>query len=197
MSTNFPGLDAGFTDKLQPPSDLQVGVFSLPEQCIPVLTILCIKLKVIRQLLCSAFIDQVAVRKDLVQNTSLSGSKFASCRGIPYRAVGISEDVFLHPSSVLFGSSPPEYIVFQDAVKANQLWLKGKACRFELRRYWCSSQIRTGLTIVNPNWLAVLGKQTMCTFGKPMKNSAGVSMMIPHFGPENWELPAVKVADIQ
>ena len=64
------------------------------------------------------------MRKDLVQSTSLRGSKFTSCRGIPYRAVGISEDVFIHPSSVLFGKSPPEYIIFQDAVLANQLWLK-------------------------------------------------------------------------
>lgn len=47
-------------------------------------------------------------------------------------------------------------------------------------------------TIVNPVWLAVLGKGSICTFSKPTKNSHGDLMVLPRFGPDNWELPAVK-----
>ena len=89
-----------------------------------------------RQLLCSAFIDQVAVRKDLVQSTSITGNKYATCRGIPYRALGISDDVFIHPSSILHNKSPPDYIIFQEAVQSNQLWLKSTFTSFSVYREW-------------------------------------------------------------
>ncbi|KAL5520124.1 hypothetical protein ACEPAG_1784 [Sanghuangporus baumii] len=157
VSTNFPGVGVSLVDKLEPPSDLQ--------------------LKVLRQLICSAFIDQVAVRKDLVQTTSMSGNRYSSTRGIPYRALGISEDVFIHPSSVLYNRVPPDFVVFQEAVHTSQVWLKN-------------------LTVVNPAWLSALGKGTMCTYSKPTKNSSGKPMVIPRFGPEGWELPAVKAETI-
>jgi ATP-dependent RNA helicase DHX37/DHR1 len=48
----------------------------------------------------------------------------------------------------------------------------------------------SGLTVVNPAWLAALGKPTLCTFSKPVKNAAGNFMVIPRFGP-GWELPAI------
>ncbi|KAI5122781.1 hypothetical protein M0805_000125 [Coniferiporia weirii] len=157
VSTNFPSLDAGFVKNLKPPTDLQI--------------------KVLRQLLCSAFIDQIAVRKDLVQNTAMSGNKYASTRGVPYRALGISEDVFIHPGSVLYNKAPPDFIMFQEAIHSSQLWLKT-------------------LTVVNPAWLSALGKGSMCTFSKPTKNSSGELMVIPHFGPDRWELPAIRADTI-
>lgn len=83
-----------------------------------------LQLKALRQLIAACFIDQVAVRKDILEHTS--GTKYASTRGIPYRALDIAEDVFIHPSSVLFGESPPDYIVFQEVVKGSKVWLKGK-----------------------------------------------------------------------
>ena len=52
--------------------------------------------------------------------------------------------------------------------------------------------VYSGVTIVNSAWLASLGRGSLCTFSKPMKNSAGNMMVIPHFGPEGWELPPVK-----
>ena len=102
--TNFPGIDAGFVRNLKPPSELQ--------------------LKVLRQLLCAAFIDHVAVRKDLVQSTVSSGNRYATCRGVPYRAMGVGEDVYVHPRSVVFGKAPPDFVVFQEAVRSSQTWLK-------------------------------------------------------------------------
>ncbi|KAH7928402.1 P-loop containing nucleoside triphosphate hydrolase protein [Leucogyrophana mollusca] len=153
VEVNFPGVDAGFASDLRPPSDKQI--------------------KVLRQLLAAAFIDQVAARKDLVEKRSSSGVKFATANGVPYRAMGISEDVFIHPSSVLANGPPPDYIVFHEIVRTNRPWLKG-------------------LTVINPAWLPTLGKPTLCTFSKPAKNTAGTLMAIPRFGPDGWELAPVK-----
>lgn len=51
------------------------------------------------------------------------------------------------------------------------------------------------LTVVNPAWLSALGNPSLCTFSKPMKTMGGMMVMIPKFGPEGWELPAVEVQD--
>ncbi|KAG5648122.1 hypothetical protein DXG03_006076 [Asterophora parasitica] len=157
VQINFPGVDVGFVFNLSPPSALQ--------------------LKVMRQLLTAGFIDQVAVRKDRIDPSSGS-AQYATSKGIAYRAVGISEDVFIHPSSVLANTAPPEYVVFNEVVRTTRIWLKG-------------------LTVVNPVWLSTLGKPSLCTFSKPTKNMAGVMMSIPRFGPEGWELPPVKADALQ
>ncbi len=54
------------------------------------------------------------------------------------------------------------------------------------------TQLVSGVTVVNPAWLASLGKGSLCTFSKPVKNNVGNMMVIPRFGPEAWELPAIK-----
>ncbi|KAG6868632.1 hypothetical protein C0993_000222 [Termitomyces sp. T159_Od127] len=152
---NFPGVNIGFVSNISPPNALQ--------------------LKVLRQLLTAGFIDQVAIRKDRLDPSS-SSAQYATSKGIPYRALGITEDVFIHPSSILANTSPPEYVVFNEVVRTSRVWLKG-------------------LTVINPAWLSTLGKPSLCTFSKPTKNMAGVMMTIPRFGPDGWELPPVK-ADI-
>lgn len=84
-----------------------------------------LQLKVLRQLMTSAFIDQVAIRKDLVdKSSSISYAKVGSTRGVPYRSFGIDEDLFIHPSSGLFHHSPPEFIVYQDLHRTHKVWLK-------------------------------------------------------------------------
>ncbi|KAF8443043.1 P-loop containing nucleoside triphosphate hydrolase protein [Boletus edulis BED1] len=155
VSATFPGVETGLAKPLKPPNDTQ--------------------LKVLRQLLATAFIDQVAVRKDHVQKKSTTGVQYSTAKGVPYRAMGVEEDVFIHPSSVLSQRSPPDYIIFTEIVKTTKPWLKG-------------------LTLVNPTWLSTLGKPTLCTFTKPAKNSAGVLMTIPKFGPDQWELPPIKAS---
>ncbi|KAF9267419.1 P-loop containing nucleoside triphosphate hydrolase protein [Marasmius fiardii PR-910] len=152
VQSSFSAVDASFVPNLRPPSDLQ--------------------LKVLRQLLCAAFIDQVAVRKDRLQPTT-SGSQYASSQSVPYKATGIAEDVYIHPSSVLSNVPPPEFIVFTEVIRTSRLWIKG-------------------LTVINPAWLSSLGKSNLCTYSKPFRNSANVSMVIPHFGPDGWELPPVR-----
>ncbi|KAF8555249.1 P-loop containing nucleoside triphosphate hydrolase protein [Imleria badia] len=155
VSATFSGVETGLAQPLKPPNETQ--------------------LKVLRQLLAAAFIDQVAVRKDLVQKKSATGVQYSTAKGVPYRAMGVQEDVFIHLSSVLSQSSPPDYIVFSEIVRTTKPWLKG-------------------LTLVNPTWLSTLGKPTLCTFTKPAKNSAGVLMTIPKFGPDQWELPPIRAS---
>lgn len=86
---------------------------------------LLLQLKILRQLLTAGFIDQVAVRKDLVKKETATGNQHSTTRGVPYQALGISEDVYIHPSSVLAKSSPPEFIIFHEVVKTSRIWLKG------------------------------------------------------------------------
>jgi hypothetical protein len=104
--TNFPSIDVGFNPNIPPPKPNQV--------------------KALRQLIAASFIDQVAVRKDLVQLSDANGNKYASCRGIAYRANGVIEDVFIHPSSVLFHKPPPDYIVFQEVARGTKVWIKSR-----------------------------------------------------------------------
>ena len=122
VQTYFPGLDAGFMPNLRPPSDLQVMITMIlyVNTTYPLH-----QLKVLKQLLTAAFIDQVAVRKDLVQKDSSTGIKYATARGVEYRAMGIQEDVFIHPSSILANGPPPEYMVYHEVVQASHIWLKG------------------------------------------------------------------------
>lgn len=89
-------------------------------------TRLYIQLKVLRQLLTAAFIDQVAVRKDLTLEGSGAGTQYATSSGVAYRALGIDDDVFIHPASVLFNRAPPDYVVFSEVVRTSRLWLKGE-----------------------------------------------------------------------
>jgi ATP-dependent RNA helicase DHX37/DHR1 len=153
VHSNFPNTDPGFTPKLSPPSDLQ--------------------LKVLKQLLTAGFIDQVAVRKDIVDKHQFSGTKYSTAKGVPYRALGIQEDVFIHPSSVIINTPPPDFLVFYEVVRSSRISLKG-------------------LTIINSSWLPTLAKDTLCSFSKPVRNNLGTLMTIPKFGPEGWELPAIK-----
>ena len=78
----------------------------------------------------AAFIDQVAVRKDKVDKSTPSGTQWTNSKGVPYKAMGIAEDVFIHPSSALIGRPPPEYVVYLEVVRTSQAWLKGKLVIF-------------------------------------------------------------------
>ena len=89
-----------------------------------------IQLKVLRQLLTAALIDHVAVRKDKVAKDTASGQQYSTARGVPYRALGIDEDVFIHPSSVLANQPPPEFIVFLDVVRTTKVWIKGACAHY-------------------------------------------------------------------
>ena len=142
----------------------------------------------LKQLLIAGFIDQVAVRRDLVDKRHSTGVQYRSSRGVAYKALGISDDVYIHPSSLLFNCAPPDYLIFQDLVRTSRVYLKGT-----LHTTSCAqANYDIGLTIVNPAWLSALGKDVLCKFSKPVKNNTGEYMVIPRFGPDAWELPAIK-----
>lgn len=129
-----------------------------------------LQLKILRQLITSAFIDQVAVRKDLVEKGTISYSKVDSTRGVPYRTAHIDEDLFIHPSSGLFHHSPPEFLVYQDVHRTTKVWLKSQSFLFQVRvlRWSADNFPSTAVTKINPAWLPVLGKP-LCTFSKPLE----------------------------
>ncbi|KLT42475.1 P-loop containing nucleoside triphosphate hydrolase protein [Cutaneotrichosporon oleaginosum] len=136
--------------------------------------------KILRQILCAGFIDQVAVLESLA--TKKGSSAHASARGIAYRALGVPEPVYLHPSSVLFHHTPPDYVVFSEVVRTARVCLKG-------------------VTKVQGSWLAVLGKD-MCTFSRPLETpgmrAKSVTaterevIVVPHFGDLGVDLPPIK-----
>jgi ATP-dependent RNA helicase DHX37/DHR1 len=84
-----------------------------------------LKLKVLRQLLAASFIDQVAIRKDRIGDTQSNGTQYANAKGIPYMAVGLPEEVYIHPSSVLVDASPPDFVVFHEVVRTGRPYMKG------------------------------------------------------------------------
>ncbi|KAH9846064.1 P-loop containing nucleoside triphosphate hydrolase protein [Lenzites betulinus] len=164
VQTNFPDVQTGFEANLRPPTALQ--------------------LKVIRQLITAGFIDQIAVRADVAHRTSTSapaGTQYTTARNVPYRALGLADtDVFLHPSSVLARGPPPEYVVFLDVVRSSRGGAPGEG------RVYVK-----GLTAANGAWLAALGC-ALCTYSRPFASRAGVQMVVPHFGPQGWELPPIR-----
>ncbi|KAG9035596.1 putative ATP-dependent RNA helicase DHR1 [Tulasnella sp. JGI-2019a] len=162
VQANFSAASAEFnsTRKLPPPSTIQ--------------------LKALRQFLTAGFIDHVAARKDVVDKRAATGTKVTSSRGVPYRAMDIEEDVFIHPSSIIAQQTAPEWIVYQDVVRTGKVWLKG-------------------VTIINPAWLPSLGP-SLCTFSKPLELPASakklgseLKVVTPHFGPQAWSLPNVRL----
>ncbi|KAK4687994.1 ATP-dependent RNA helicase DHX37/DHR1, partial [Tremellales sp. Uapishka_1] len=147
------------------------------------------QLKIIRQILTAGFIDQVAVRQDIFLKKSAGAAE--STRGIPYRAVGLgSEPVYIHPTSITFHRSPPEFIIFQEITKnasTGKVWLKG-------------------ITKINPVWLGSLGK-SLCSFSRPVemkfaKREVGSGsgregerdvVVVPHFKDLGVDLPPIKM----
>ena len=93
--------------------------------------------------------------------------------------------------------TPPDFVVFHEVVRTSRVWIKGKAYTYMWSTIITNSSESIDLTVVNPAWLASLGKPTLCTFSKPFKSRNGTLMVTPKFGPDGWELPAVDAKVIQ
>ncbi|KAI8446144.1 P-loop containing nucleoside triphosphate hydrolase protein [Phakopsora pachyrhizi] len=147
-----------FSPKLRPPTDLQI--------------------KVLRQLITAAFVDQVAIQSSIVEKPSSSikqGHKDGNRnKRFGYRAMGVTEEVFIHPSSIFSTSNgsqpPPDFVVFQELQRTESaVWIKG-------------------ITKINSSWLPLLGK-SLCSFSKPIDSTLKVisseerkCCAIPRFG---------------
>ncbi|CDS02175.1 hypothetical protein [Sporisorium scitamineum] len=173
ISSTFPDLAKALSNpKLAPPNETQ--------------------LKVIRQLIASAYIDQVAVRADLISNESVvssstvnpdertnqmlfrlrtkgGGDRMQSTRGVPYKAMCVPGFAFIHPTSSFYHTTPPSWIVFSEVQRSNSKLAKTGDPEEEQGTVWLKT-----LTKINPVWLATLGK-ALCTFSKPTAVDAGAA----------------------
>nr|CDI55166.1 related to ECM16-putative DEAH-box RNA helicase [Melanopsichium pennsylvanicum 4] len=178
ISSTFPDFSSMLANpKLTPPNETQ--------------------LKVIRQLIASAYIDQVAVRADLISNESVvsgftkfadektkemlfklgtkgGGDRMQSTRGVPYKAMGVGGFAFIHPTSSFYHSTPPSWVVFGEVHKSQSKFSKidgddegEKEGGAGEGTVWLKT-----LTKINPVWLPSLGK-ALCTFSKPTPVNAG------------------------
>lgn len=110
------------------------------------------QLTAIRQIVACAFMDQVAIRRDLVGTVEANYSKKA--KSVPYVTMWSKENVYIHPSSGLFGFSmekAPAMVVYQDLQRTV------KAVEIESRP---SKIYLKGLTTVDPKWMATLANGT-------------------------------------
>lgn len=146
--------------------------------------------KVLRQLIACAYIDQVAVRADLVPEAARSvpalaelasegrlRNRWSSCRHVPYLAMGVSstatdnDPAYIHQSSSLFEHAPPEWCVFSEVMrsrpKSRQVGEDAEQQPDLDEEEQKGKVFLRGLTKINPNWIAKIGKE-MCSFSKPV-----------------------------
>ncbi|KAI1321217.1 putative ATP-dependent RNA helicase DHR1 [Mortierella claussenii] len=148
------------------------------------------QLTAIRQIVACAFLDQVAVRKDLVGAEEENYSKKAKL--VPYVTMWSKESVYIHPSSGLFGFSmekAPAMVVYQDlqrTVKAVEI--EGKPSKIYLK----------GLTAIDPKWVATLANGTGLVRASKERiikidDKTQKAMTDITFGPNYWPLPPVEL----
>jgi ATP-dependent RNA helicase DHX37/DHR1 len=110
------------------------------------------QLTAIRQIIACAFLDQIAVRKDLVGAVEENYSKKA--KTVPYVTMWSKESVYIHPSSGLFAfnmDKAPAMVAYQDlqrTIKAVEI--ESKPSKIYLK----------GLTAIDPKWMATLANGT-------------------------------------
>lgn len=117
----------------------------------------------IRKLVAQAFADQVAVRADQVPDSVVDeqagpapkAGKAQSARRIAYRAMGITEYVYLHPSSDLARNPAPKWIIFTEAMRgANKMRVVDEETQVVEGR-----TLLKGLTKIEPEWLVSLASR--------------------------------------
>ncbi|KAG0050604.1 putative ATP-dependent RNA helicase DHR1 [Gryganskiella cystojenkinii] len=148
------------------------------------------QLTAIRQIVACAFMDQVAIRQDLVGTVEANYSKKA--KTVPYVTMWSKEKVYIHPSSGLFGFSmekAPQMVVYQDlqrTVKAVEI--EGKPSKIYLK----------GLTVVDPKWMATLANGTGLVRASKdriikIDDKTQKSITDITYGPHYWTLPPIEV----
>ncbi|PVV02796.1 hypothetical protein BB560_000672 [Smittium megazygosporum] len=156
---------------------------------------------ILRQIICNVYVDQIAIRYDLVPNNGISNNESAmeSMDGlVGYFTMGSPELAFFHPNSNLLIDKPtsksmknkktnkahlfPKFVVYGELQKSSRLWMKQ-------------------ITEINSKWLTTLAK-SLVTFGKPLQypvptyseDKSTMTCYVPAtFGPKSWPLPDVKV----
>ncbi|KAF9106299.1 putative ATP-dependent RNA helicase DHR1 [Mortierella sp. AM989] len=148
------------------------------------------QLVAIRQIVACAFLDQIAVRKDLIGAVEENYSKKA--KAVPYVTMWSKESVYIHPSSGLFGFSmekAPAMVVYQDlqrTVKAVEI--ENKPSKIYLK----------GLTAIDPKWVSTLANGTGLVRASKERiikidDKTQKAMTDITFGPNYWPLPPIEI----
>lgn len=190
------------SDKLDPPSPVQV--------------------KAIKQMISAGFLDQIAVRADIVSTDLPPLKSKTRIINIPYMTLfpsrlrtkareEIDPYVYIHPGSILneAGDKPPEYIVF-NTLQVSQ----SKAGEFDEDGNPVMGKIRMkALCDISPVQLANVAKESsLITYSKPLGPPYGPKMLTPTkrecwvvprmgaaigTGGVGWDLPVKKVIQVK
>ncbi|KAG0004420.1 putative ATP-dependent RNA helicase DHR1 [Modicella reniformis] len=148
------------------------------------------QLTAIRQIIACAFLDQIAIRKDLVGAVEENYSKKA--KTVPYVIMWSKESVYIHPSSGLFAfnmDKAPAMVVYQDlqrTVKAIEI--ESKPSKIYLK----------GLTAIDPKWMATLANGTGLVRASKERiikidDKTQKAMTDITYGPHYWSLPPIEI----
>lgn len=108
------------------------------------------QITLLRQVVLSAMGDHVARKTPESQIKKLDDAKDVRRLTGAYSCLLSTEPIFIHPTSIYFQNSKlPEYVVFQELIETNKLYMKG-------------------VTTIDPEWLSKLCPQ-YCSFSEPME----------------------------
>ncbi|KAF9975435.1 putative ATP-dependent RNA helicase DHR1 [Actinomortierella ambigua] len=146
------------------------------------------QLLAIRQIVACSFVDQVAIRKDLVETVEVNYSKYA--QQTPYVTMWSKEPVYIHPGSGLYGVKPaPDMVIYQDLQKSvQQVPIPGRTPKTYLK----------GLTVVEPKWMPTLANHTGLIRASKERiikidDKTQKAVTDVTFGPKDWALPPIEV----
>ncbi|KAG0261717.1 putative ATP-dependent RNA helicase DHR1 [Mortierella polycephala] len=147
------------------------------------------QLTAIRQIVACAFMDQVAIRKDL---TGTVEANYSKAKTVPYVTMWSKENVYIHPSSGLFGFSmekAPAMVVYQDLQRTV------KAVEIESRP---SKIYLKGVTAVDAKWMATLANGTGLVRASKERiikidDKTQKAMTDITYGPHYWTLPPIEI----
>ncbi|KAJ1973949.1 putative ATP-dependent RNA helicase DHR1, partial [Dimargaris verticillata] len=169
MQSHLPAIPLAIDPRLAPPSPAQLAA--------------------IQQAIVAGLIDQIALRWDLVHteppppppgahgngNGQWRKPSGRSCRSAAYVTMWANDPVYVHPTSAIYHSTPPDAIAYHELERSmKQLNNPNLALDIEMTeadkeklkaagKLWLK-----GNTAVQLSWLPVLGK-AMCTFSKPLQ----------------------------
>ncbi|ODQ81516.1 hypothetical protein BABINDRAFT_159797 [Babjeviella inositovora NRRL Y-12698] len=165
-----------------------------------------VQIAALKQMVASGFVDQVAIRADLVTSESVTNK--SNVINIPYLSLfpsmthgeEVDPSVYIHPGSILtnLGELPPPYLVYQ-SLNLGSNRVAGKISKLRMRP----------LTDIGGKPLANIGKSSgLVTYSKPLghpyapKNITATKRecyVVPRIGAAigsggvGWDLPAKKV----
>ncbi|KAF9158748.1 putative ATP-dependent RNA helicase DHR1 [Actinomortierella ambigua] len=142
----------------------------------------------IRQIVACSFVDQVAIRRDLVETVEVNYSKHAT--QTPYVSMWSKEPLYIHPASGLYGVKPaPDMVVYQDLQKSvQQVPIPGRVPKTYLK----------GVTVVEPKWMPTLANHTGLVRASKERiikidDKTQKAVTDVTFGPKDWPLPPIEI----